>query len=147
MIKISKANETHLSEIALLFDAYRVFYKQESDINKAKAFLEARIKNDESVILMAQTGKQAVGFVQLFTSFSSVSMQPVFILNDLYVHNDFRNKGIGELLLSAAKSYCKKMNYKGLALETAVDNPAQKLYERLDWKKDVHCYHYFWTAP
>ncbi|HAI44518.1 MAG TPA: GNAT family N-acetyltransferase, partial [Maribacter sp.] len=36
--------------------------------------------------------------------------------------------------------------YKGLALETAIDNPAQKLYEKLDWEKDSHCFHYFWQV-
>ena len=146
MITVSRANTAHISELIPLFDAYRVFYKQESDVRSARAFLEARLKNDEAVIFMAHSENIPIGFTQLFTSFSSVSMKPVFILNDLYVHSDFRKKGVGELLLNAAKAHCKELKYKGLALETAIDNPAQKLYERLGWEKDLHCYHYFWTA-
>jgi len=73
-------------------------------------------------------------------------MQPIFVLNDLFVSDQHRKKGIGEALLNHAKHYCKELGYKGLALETATDNPAQDLYERLGWKKDVLCFHYFWTA-
>ena len=82
---------------------------------------------------------------ELFT-FSSVSLQPSLILNDLFVRKEFRGKEVGQALLEKSKSFCREKGYKGLALETAVDNPAQKLYEKLDWKKDSHCFHYFWTA-
>lgn len=90
---------------------------------------------------------KSVGFVQLFTSFSLVSLESIYILNDLYVNPSFRGNGIGEALLTKAKEQCSAMNFKGLALETASTNPAQYLYERLDWKKDVECFHYFWTSP
>jgi len=73
-------------------------------------------------------------------------MQAIYVLNDLYVLPDYRKKRIGEALLNEAKEYCSAMGYKGLALETAIDNPAQKLYERLGWEKDVHCFHYFWSS-
>ncbi|VAW09878.1 hypothetical protein MNBD_BACTEROID03-67 [hydrothermal vent metagenome] len=89
---------------------------------------------------------EPVGFTQLYTTFSSVSLQPVFILNDLYVSKAYRGKGIGEALLNHAKDFCKKSGHKGLALETATDSPAQQLYEKLGWKKDLDCFHYFWTS-
>ena len=73
-------------------------------------------------------------------------MQRSFVLNDLYVDSAYRKKKIGETLLNRAKQYCKTKNTKGLALETAIENPAQKLYEKLDWTKDVDCFHYFWTC-
>lgn len=135
-----------LEELVPLFDLYRVFYKQESDIKAAREFLKERFSKGECEVLLAQSMNQVVGFTLLYTSFSSVSMKPVFILNDLYVRKEFRGQGIGEDLLNAAKQLCREKQFKGLALETAVDNPAQKLYERLGWEKDSHCFHYFWTA-
>ncbi len=146
MISIEKAGPEHIGEIAPLFDQYRIFYKQSSDIEAARHFLNDRFIKEECTVFLARIEEKAVGFTLLYTSFSSVGMQPVFILNDLYVSSDFRSKGIGELLLEAAKTYCRQKKYKGLALETAVDNPAQYLYEKLGWKKDTHCFHYFWTA-
>jgi len=146
MTTIVQADKNHIPDLAPLFDAYRVFYKQESDIESAEKFLSERITNNESVIFLAYFDNVPVGFTQLYTTFSSVTMQPVFILNDLYVDANYRKKGVGEALLEHAKVFCKAKRYKGLALETATDNPAQQLYERLGWEKDSHCFHYFWTS-
>ncbi len=146
MIKIRKASKSDIPTLAPLFDAYRVFYEQESDLKSAVTFLEQRFDRGETVVFIAYSNDIAIGFTQLFTSFSSVSMRAVFILNDLFVDPGYRKQGVGELLLNRAKEHCIEHNYKGLALETAVDNPAQKLYERLGWVKDSHCFHYFWTA-
>ena len=74
--------------------------------------------------------------MQLFHSFSSVSMLLLFILNDLFLDKNYRKQGIGFALLNKAKQLCKKHNYKGLALQTEITNTPQKLYESLGWKKD-----------
>ncbi len=113
----------------------------------AQRFLETRLFQNDSFIFMARMDGIAVGFTQLYPSFSSVSLQRIFILNDLYVRESDRNTGAGALLLESAKQFCIAAKGKGLALETATDNPAQHLYERLGWVRDSHCFHYFWTAP
>ncbi len=146
MIKTIRATAAQIGLLTPLFDAYRVFYKQKSDTVSAKEFLLERLKNDEATVFLALENDIPIGFTLLYTTFSSVSMEPVFILNDLYVAKAARNKGVGEQLLNRAKEHCKEKGFKGLALETATDNPAQNLYERLDWKKDSHCFHYFWKA-
>lgn len=146
MLTIVRANENHIEEVASLFDQYRVFYKQESNKKAASQFLRKRIKNKESIIFIAYLDDVAVGFTQLYTSFSSVSLKAIFILNDLYVSASQRGKGIGEALLNATKELCKDKKYKGLALETGIENLAQELYEKLGWKKDTECFHYFWTV-
>ena len=146
MVVIQKATVKDVSIIAPLFNSYRVFYKQESNLVAATEFLTERLNQNQSYIFIAFIDNKAVGFTQLFTSFSSVSLKSVFILNDLYVDKNHRSQKIGASLLLKAKEFCKEKGYKGIALETAIDNPAQKLYERLNWKKDADCFHYFWTA-
>ena len=141
---IRVARISDLEHIAPLFDAYRVFYSQASDIEAARVFLKERFEKNETVILLAFEKDKPIGFTQLYKTFSSVSLKPFYILNDLYVSPEHRKKGVGETLLNQAKDYCKTKNFKGLALETATDNPAQKLYERLGWKKDEAYFHYFW---
>ncbi len=145
MIKIVNATAKEVNDVAPLFDAYRVFYKSVSDISSAKKFLTDRLSNNQSTIFIAYQDDKAVGFTQIYPMFSSVSMQSLFILNDLYVDPKFRGKGIGELLLKAGKQYTLDHNGKSLILETAIDNPAQHLYERLGWKKDDEYLHYTWT--
>ncbi len=142
-----QAKTGDVGQIAPLFDLYRVFYEQESNIEAAHDFLNQRLTNEESIILMATWEGLSVGFTQLYTTYSSVSMNTLLILNDFFVLKEYRGKGIGEALLEAAKKICVTKNYKGLALETAIDNPAQKLYEKLDWKKDTDYLHYFWSNP
>lgn len=146
MTSIIKATLADLHSIAPLFDAYRVFYEQKTDLAGATKFLEERITKNQSELFLALTDEKPSGFVQLYPSFSSVSMQPVYILNDLYVDDYFRKKGIGTQLLIRAKEHCKVFGYKGLLLETATDNPAKKLYEALGWQKDTACFHYFWPC-
>lgn len=140
---IIQAQIEHLDNLIPLFDAYRVFYKQDSDFESAKAFLKARIQNNESIIYLAYINDEAVGFTQLYPLFSSVSMKHLYLLNDLYVKSNHRNKGIGEALINKAKALCEKQQNKGLALQTGTDNPAQKLYERLGFVKD-HDLYYYW---
>lgn len=135
-MKIIEATRIHLQDIVPLFDAYRVFYRQKSNIQAAEAFLKTRLINKDTILLIAYKNEKAVGFTQLFHSFSSISMQPLFILNDLFVDQNYRKQGIGVALLKQAKAVCKYHKYKGVALQTETTNPAQYLYESLDWKRD-----------
>jgi GNAT superfamily N-acetyltransferase len=145
-MKIIRATREHISLIAPLFDAYRIFYKQSSDLDGVISFLRKRIEAEESILFLAMNKNSPIGFTQLYTTFSSVSMESFYILNDLYVIPSYRGKGAGEALLNKAKEQCILMNYKGIGLETSSENPAQHLYERLGWKKDIEHYQYFWTS-
>lgn len=147
MIKITKASEKDISVLNPLVDQYRQFYKQKSDLKAASEFLAERFNNSESIVFLAFYKEVPAGFCQLYTSFSTVSLSPLLILNDLFVAPAYRNKELGEKLLKTAQKHCTELGYKGLALETAIDNPAQNLYERLGWKKDVGYFHYFWERP
>jgi len=62
---IREAILTDLSELVELFDAYRVWYRKESDKASAASFLEARIKNNESIIFIAEEKDKQVGFTQI----------------------------------------------------------------------------------
>ena len=144
-MRIYKANLDDLDTLVPLFDGYRVFYKQASDLETARSFIEERLSKKDSVIFMAVSEKEeGIGFTQLYPSFSSVAMQRVYILNDLFVSEGARGLGVGEALLERAKSFAREQEARGLTLETATDNPAQKLYERLGWTKDTEVFHYTW---
>ena len=146
-MKIIQANIENIEQLFPLFEEYRTFYKQSANTEAARDFLINRFKKMDSVIFISfDENKNAQGFTQLYPSFSSVSMQPTFILNDLFVHSNYRGNGIGEALMNHAKEFAIKENSKGLTLETSIDNPAQKLYERLGWKKDTEVFHYTWEV-
>ena len=145
-MEIIQADIEQLEEVAGLFNDYRVFYEQEDNLEACRIFIKERMELKESVIFLAVENGVAVGFTQLYPMFSSVSMQRMNVLNDLYVKPEFRGKKIGEAILKCAQNYAQQNNLKGLLLETASDNPAQRLYEKLGWTKDEGFYHYFWKV-
>ncbi len=144
-MKVIQASLENLKQIVPLFDGYRVFYKQPSDIEAARNFLKERFSKKDSIIFIAlDNNENALGFTQLYPSFSSVKMQRTYILNDLFVLEKVRGKGVGEALMEKAKRFAIANNSRGLTLETDFDNPAQKLYERLGWIRDSKVFHYTW---
>ena len=142
-MKIYQVTQEDVHEVAELFDSYRVFYEQPSDMEAAKEFIRERLEKKESVIFAAVEEGKYIGFTQLYPAFSSISMKRTWILNDLYVTAESRNKGTGRQLLNAAKQFAKETNAKGLTLQTAVDNiTAQHLYESDGWVKDEQFFYY-----
>ena len=133
---IKQASIRDIDELAKLFAQYRVFYQQSFDEEAAKQFLLERITNQESVIFIAMDAGQTAGFTQLYPSFSSVSMKEIWILNDLFVSAEHRQKGIAQALINKVIEHCKKTGRKRVALSTAYDNfSARKLYEKLGFKR------------
>ena len=137
------ATEQHLAEVASLFDQYRIFYGQASDLSAAQQFLAERFQNRDSTIFLALDGDAGVGFTQLYPSFSSVSMRRIWILNDLYVVASHRRQGIAKQLMQAAADYGRKTGAVRLALATQISNlAAQTLYESLCYQEDREFTHF-----
>ena len=143
-LRIARAARKDIDDLVPLFDGYREFYGQRSDPAAARAFLSERIERDESVIYLAYTGpREAAGFTQLYPSFSSVSMKPLWILNDLFVRSDVRRGGVGRALVERARQHALETGAKGLVLSTGVTNrAAQTLYESCGWQRDDEFFQY-----
>ena len=136
-IQIRRADIHDLGLITPLFDLYRQFYEQASDLVSATSFLQQRIRQNESVIFLALDGADAVGFTQLYPGFSSVSMARTFLLNDLYVVSSHRRHGVGSLLLAAAVAHAKAEQAVRLSLTTnAANATAQSVYEAQGWARE-----------
>ena len=137
-ITVRQAVFSDLDALAQLFDRYRVFQGKSSDLAAGHAFLRARFDHGESVIFLAQEGSQALGFAQLYPSYSSTAMARVFILNDLFVHEQGRRKGVASKLLTAVEAYAWAHGAVRVSLNVALDNLAgQALYKAQGWNQDV----------
>lgn len=138
-IVIRRATAADADMVAPLFDAYRAFYGRASDVGLARRFLADRLADGSSILIVA--GKDgdgdAIGFVQLYPTFSSLGAGPAMILNDLYVEPGHRGQGVAERLIAAAVEAAREGGAVGLSLVTQRDNVrAQALYERLGWTRD-----------
>jgi GNAT superfamily N-acetyltransferase len=129
MITIRNATIDDLSQLAQLFDLYRIFYRKVSDIEGAKKFLAERISNNESVIYIAEEEERLLGFPQLFPQFASTRMKRSWLLNDLFVLEEHRERGISKQLIEMAKNLAVKTQAAGLLLDTEKTNPVgNRLY-------------------
>lgn len=137
-VEVRLATVADLDLIVPLFDAYRQFYLQPSEPERARRFVQERLEHGESVIFLAFADTAAIGFTQLYPSFSSGAMAPIFILNDLFVAQEARLRGAGSALLQAAANYGRQAGALRLVLSTEVTNTtAQSVYERTGWKRDT----------
>jgi ribosomal protein S18 acetylase RimI-like enzyme len=140
-----------LQAAASLFNAYRRFYGKPSDLPGATDFLRQRGERRESVLLLARDASgQAVGFCQNYPSFSSVSMAPIWVLNDLFVSESARRCGVARVLLTAAADAARQAGVIRLTLTTQQENRhAQALYESMQWLRDGEflTYHLHLPSP
>ncbi|SCZ30715.1 MULTISPECIES: GNAT family N-acetyltransferase [Pseudomonas] len=143
-LRALRATTTHLDAVAKLFDAYRGFYGQPSNLEQSRAFIAERMAGNESAIFLVEDESgEALGFVQLYPTFSSIDAHRTWLLSDLFTTPAARGRGVGRLLMNTVRDFAVETGAKGLVLETATDNfSAQGLYESLGWVRDTGYYTY-----
>lgn len=136
---IRTAALSDLNALSGLFNRYRVFYRQPDDPARAQCFLEQRLQRRDSVVFVAEALDRLIGFSQLYPTFSSVSAKSAWILNDLFVDADQRQRGVASALLRQALAYARDTGAAWVSLQTAPDNlAAQSLYQRFGFEQDRH---------
>lgn len=137
-ISVRLAGLADLAVLAPLFDAYRQFYQQPADLPAAQAYLQARLQQQQAVVLLAQDGHHRhIGFCLMYPGFCSVIAAPVLLLSDLFVTPEARRTGAGRALLQAAEQHARSAGFARMDLTTAKTNlRAQTLYRSLGWCKD-----------
>jgi len=144
---VRRATIEDVGALVPLFDAYRQFYEQPSNPESCRGFLVERFRQNESTVFIAEdASRSAIGFVQLFPTFSSVSLARTFVLNDLFVVPERRRGGTARALLSSAVDFCRSAGAARISLSTATTNaPAQALYERSGWVRQTAYFVYTLT--
>lgn len=147
---IRKATILDLDQLTTLFDQYVVFYKKPSNYEKHKTYLKERIENNEATIYMAfdeEKPEKAIGFVLIYITFSSLALNKILILNDLFVDSKIRKKGTGEKLINETIALAKELGSNLIRLRTAKNNIiAQGLYHKMGFVRDEHLYSYDLTV-
>ncbi len=149
-----------VGDVAALMGMYRVFYGRDGDgeVERCREFLEARLGRGESVVFAAvvdvgagaaearaepgaervdDPARRAVGFTQLYPSSTTVGLARVWILNDLFVHPEFRRGGVAGALMERAEAFARETGAARIELQTAKTNAAARaLYEARGWGVD-----------
>ena len=91
---VKRANKNDANMIGEVFNLYRVFYKQDSNVEIAQKYIAERLTNNESVIFFAEDNGKCIGFTQLYPTFDSVNVRQKIVLYDLFVREEYRRKSI-----------------------------------------------------
>ncbi|UCZ52001.1 GNAT family N-acetyltransferase [Bacillus shivajii] len=83
-------------------------------------------------IFIAEKNDEVIGCAFLNTGIGLDKGGPYIWLNDLYVKKDYRRQGIARKLLLKVLYWAEQKNFKGIELETGINNAAtKKLYNSL----------------
>jgi len=143
---IRKATIQDLDQLTNLFDQYAVFYKNPSNYEKHYAYLKERIENNEATVFVAtdqEKEEKLIGFTLIYVTFSSLALNKILILNDIFVDSSARKKGIGEKLILETVEFAKEIGARDIRLRTAKNNTiAQGLYHKMGFVREDFLYSY-----
>jgi len=141
---VRQANIHDLPKLIHIFDSYREHFKQQKNPALIKKFLFDKFEHRESVIFIAEDQDDVVGIAQLYPIFSSLSLERVWLLNDFYITESYRNSGVGKRLLVAVKEFARLTMSKGIELSVEHTNTfAWEFYEKQGFVMDKEFRYYF----
>ena len=98
MTRLADVND--IPKILPLLMDYRTFYGVKTqDIDEAERFLHERLSKSESIVFVTFHEGEAVGFIQLYPSFSTVSLKRQWHLNDLFVPDGIQSMSARDAIL------------------------------------------------
>jgi len=132
MTEIRAVSTDEFSEFEPLFVLYQEFYEVEDiDLDRNRAFFSRFVGGtSDGWLLGAFEDGEPVGFGCFYRHKSSLSATDIVLMNDLYVKEGIRGKGIGRKLIDAGVGLAREWGASHLSWATAPDNhTAQKLYD------------------
>jgi len=133
-----------LDRLVPAFDSYRQRYRQDSEPSEVEEFLKSLIEEEKSKIFLSYEGDELTGFVQLYPSFSSIGLAPIWILNDFYIFGGSNRREIASGLLDAARMLCDASKAIRLEVTTRKENHRlHKIYRDYGFEKDYKYDYYF----
>jgi ribosomal protein S18 acetylase RimI-like enzyme len=146
--RIKPASTTDVTELSRLYIAYRVFYGEAPEHERATAFIRDRLTQSSGRYFLAWNGDTAVGFMHLMPSTNTLAMRPIWLLEDLYVDVSARGRGVATALLSYAEAFARSNGAERLTLATAHDNQAaQHIYQKLGYVREEHFWYFHRLLP
>ena len=81
--------------------------------------------------LLAEIGGHAVGIATYYATFSTLQARPGIWLDDLYVREEYRSRGVGRMIMSTLARIAKETNCRRIDWTVALSNhQAIAFYER-----------------
>jgi ribosomal protein S18 acetylase RimI-like enzyme len=141
MIIIRKASIKDLEGILVLSQKLfeyetrfnREFNQEWTYSESGKEYFKIRIEGDKSIALVAEESGEIVGYaISYMQNFAFRKKNPLAELENMFVEEGFRGKGVGTMLVEEIKKQLKKRNVLRLKVEAFYPNTqAINFYKKL----------------
>jgi GNAT superfamily N-acetyltransferase len=139
--EIAPIADGEFEELLPLISAYQRFYEVgEIDEARNRTFFRRFLApSEDGLLLGARCQGGLAGYACLYWHFSSLEAVESVLMNDLYVTEDARGRGVGRALIDATAEVARERGTPFVEWSTAPDNhTAQRLYdstgaERSEW--------------
>jgi GNAT superfamily N-acetyltransferase len=139
-MSIAIVTESDLDDLLPLMRGYCDFYKSSPTDEALLTMSRTLIGNPEleGLQLIARDDDgTALGFATIFWTWSTNSAARIGVMNDLFVTEAGRGRGIADALIEACVDRCRARGAIRLEWQTALDNHrAQAVYERVGGKRE-----------
>lgn len=144
---VKKLNEKYIAQLATVVDEYREFCGFKESHTETKIFFQKLlIENNAATFIAVNADDKVMGFINLYPSYSTLSLKKIWILNDLGVSSNFRRLGVANALINQVIEFAKSSGAIRIELKTQKINlNAQKLYSEIGFEIDQNNIYY--TVP
>jgi len=140
-VEIAPIDAAEFERLLTLIAAYQRFYEVEDvDEERNRAFFHRFLApSKDGMLIGAREGGEIVGYACLYWHFSSLIPAETVLMNDLFVTEAARGRGVGRALIEASAAVARERGAAHLEWATAPGNvTAQRLYdstgaERSEW--------------
>ncbi len=131
-IQVEPVAASGYEELLPMIAAYQRFYEVEQiDEERNRAFFRRFLAPSEvGMLLGAREDGRLLGYACLYWHFYSTRAAETVLMNDLFVAEEARGRGIGRALIEASAAVARERGALSLDWATAPDNAtAQRLYD------------------
>ena len=144
-IGIRKATEQDLPQMVELskdlmdFHATRdpIFTRKPDSERAWETFMRENMAKDKACVFVAEGDDRVIGYcLALISNYPPVLSAPTYgELMDLMVHEEYRRRGVGERLFSAAKAWYGQQGIRRIEVRVAVTNEiSTRFWRKMDFK-------------
>lgn len=131
-LEIAPVEAMELERLLPLIAAYQRFYEvEEIDEGRNRVFFRRFLApSEDGMLLGAREGADFAGYACLYWHFTSLQAAETVLMNDLFVAEPARGRGVGRALIEASAAVARERGAAYLEWATAPSNiAAQRLYD------------------
>jgi len=135
---VQTLSEKYIDQFVNVVEEYRKFCGFNVSPKATKDFFKNLHKeNKAATFITISEEDEVMGFVNLYPSYSTLSLRKIWILNDLGVSSKFRRLGVAQALIKKSIEFAKETDAIRIELKTAKNNlNAQMLYSEIGFQTD-----------